>query len=155
VAGVRPTRWWVLLILAVVAAGAGYALTRTFYADVQSPPVYAPFWLLLLALALGYTAMVTRARLSGRRGTKPINAIVVARLAALAKACSPVGALAFGGYAGFLVHVAQTSSPQARTDTRTAALGLGCSLALAGAALLLERVCRVDRPPGQDPPRAN
>ncbi|MDQ1705999.1 MAG: hypothetical protein QOF18_2365 [Frankiaceae bacterium] len=151
----RPTRWWVLLILAVVAGGVSYALTRTFYVDVQSPPVYAPLWLLLLGLALAYTASVTRARLSGRPGTKPINPIVVARLAALAKACSPVGALAFGAYAGFFVYVVQTSSPPARTDTRTAALGLGCSLVLAGAALLLERVCRVNRPPGENLPPAN
>ena len=151
----RPTRSWVLLVLAVVAAGVSYALTREFYADVQSPPIYAPLWLLLLALALGYTAALTRARLSGRPGTKPINAIVVARLAALAKACSPVGALAVGAYAGFLLHVVQISGPQPRTDTRTAVLGLGSGLALAVAALVLERVCRVKRPPGDGPPPAN
>lgn len=152
----RPTRWWVLAILAVAAAGVGYALTRAFYADVPSPPTLAPFWLLLLAIALAYTAGLTRARLSGRPGTKPINAMVVARLAALAKACSPVGALALGAYAGFLVHVAQVSSAHARTDTRTAVLGLGCSLALVVAALALERVCRVKQPPpGDAGPRAN
>ncbi|HEU5034352.1 MAG TPA: DUF3180 domain-containing protein [Mycobacteriales bacterium] len=143
----KPTRLPVLLAVVVLAAGVAYAVTTTFYNDVQSPPVYAPLWLLLLALAEGYTAALTRARLSGRPGTRPIEPVVVARLAALAKATSPIGALAFGGYTGFLVHVATTSSEQAHHDTRTAALGMGCSLALTIAALLLERVCRVKRPP--------
>jgi 2-amino-4-hydroxy-6-hydroxymethyldihydropteridine diphosphokinase len=149
VVAVRPTRVVVLLAVAVLAGLVGYLLTRSYYADVPSPSAYAPLWLLLLALAEGYTATVTRARLSGRPGTKPVNPIVVARLAALAKATSPVGALAFGAYAGFLAHVAQGSSPQAHTDTRTAALGVGCSLGLAVAALALERVCRVKPPPDE------
>jgi hypothetical protein len=139
-------------VLALVAGGVAYVLTLNFYADVQSPPRLAPLWLLLLALAEAYTAAMTRGRLTGRRGTKPINPLVVARLAALAKATSPVGALAFGAYAGFLFHVARTSGPHARTDARTAALGLGCSLGLAAAALVLERVCRVKLPPGGDEP---
>jgi hypothetical protein len=60
-----------------------------------------------------------------------------------------VGALALGGYAGFLFYVAQTESAAAHRDTRTAALGMGCSLVLVVAALLLERVCRV-KPPTDD-----
>lgn len=146
----RPTRPWMLIALALVAGGVAYVLTVNFYADVQSPPRLAPLWLLLLALAEAYTAAMTRARLSGHPDTKPINPIVVARLAALAKATSPVGALASGAYTGFLIHVARTSGPHARTDTRTAALGLGCSLGLTAAALVLERVCRVKPPPDGD-----
>ena len=146
----RPTRIAVLVALALVAGGLGYVLTRAYYADVQSPPRYAPVWLLLLALAEGYTAMVTRSRLAGRHGTKPVNPIVVARFAVLAKATSPVGALGLGGYAGFLVHVARTSGPAADRDTRTAVLGVVCSLLLVLGALALERVCRV-KPP-TDPP---
>ena len=148
----RPTRITVLVVLAVAAAAVGYALTAAFYADVQSPPVYAPLWLLLLGLAEGYTASMTRGRLAGRPGTKPINAIVVSRLAVLAKATSPVGALAFGGYTGFLVYVARTDSAAADRDIRTAALGMACSLLLVIAALLLERVCRVKAPKDDDHP---
>jgi hypothetical protein len=147
----RPTRLWLLAALAVVAGGVAYWVTRSYYVDVQSPPRYAPLWLLLLALAEGYTASMTRARLTGRAGTRPPNPLVVARSAALAKASSPVGALAFGAYTGFLVHVVRINSAQATSDTRTAALGLGCSLGLVVAALLLERVCRVKSPPDDDP----
>ena len=109
-------------------------------------------WLLLLALAEGYTASLTRARLAGRPGTKPINALSVARLAALTKATSPVGALALGAWVGFLVHVARTDGPVARTDTRTAVFGVACSLALVVGALALEWVCRVKNPPEDDAP---
>lgn len=147
----RPTPGWALLLLIAVAGAISYILTRAFYADFASPPAYAPLWLLLLALAEGYTAQLTRSRLAGRQGTKPINPLVVARLAALAKASSPVGALATGAYAGFLAKVAMTAGPAAHDDTRTAIAGVVCGLALTAAALVLERVCRV-KPPADEPP---
>jgi Protein of unknown function (DUF3180) len=147
----RPTRAVVLVALVVVAGVVSYVLTRVFYADVQSPPTFAPLWLLLLALAEGYTAQLTHSRLAGRPGTKPINPIVVARLAALAKASSPVGALAAGAYAGFLGKVAMTAGEAAGRDTRTGVAGVVCGLALLVAALLLERVCRVKAPPDEPP----
>ena len=147
----RPTRLWVLVLLVAVAGSVAHILTRAFYADVPSPPTLAPVWLLLLALAEAYTAQLTRGRLAGRPGTKPINPIVVARLAALAKASSPVGALATGAYAGFLAKVAMTAGAAARDDTRTAIAGVVCSIALTLAGLLLERVCRV-KPPQDEPP---
>lgn len=148
----RPTRWWTLLLLAAAAAAIAYLLTAAFYARMASPPGYAPVSLLLLAVAEAYTAALTRARLAGRAGTRPINPLVAARLAALAKASSPVGALALGLYAGFLVHVARQAGPVAANDTRTAAIGTGAGVALVLAALALERVCRVKRPPDDEPP---
>jgi len=148
----RPTRPWLLLVFAAAAGGIAYALTANFYADVSSPPQFAPLWILLIALAEAYTASTTRARLVGRAGTRPINPIFVARLAALAKASSIVGALAFGAYAGFLGYVARLPTGVAHTDTRTAALGMGCSLGLVGAALLLERACRAPEPPDDAAP---
>lgn len=151
----KPTRPWVLLLLGAVAGVVAYILTQAFYADVPSPPTFAPVWLLLLALAEGYTAQLTRGRLAGRHGTKPINPLVVARLAALAKASSPVGALATGAYAGFLAKVAMTSGPDAHADTRTAIAGVVCGFALTAAALVLERVCRVKPPPDESPPNGN
>jgi hypothetical protein len=149
----RPTRVGWLVALAVVAGVVGYVLTRTYYAQMMSPPAYAPLWLLLLALAEAYTASSTHARLRGRHGTKPMPPLLVPRLAALAKASSVIGAVATGGYVGFVVYVAHIAGPQAHTDTRTGALGIGCSVALAVAALVLEVVCRVKRPPGDDEER--
>jgi hypothetical protein len=146
---VTPTRPWLLVVLAIAAGGVAYVLTAQFYADVPSPPTFAPLSLLLIALAEAYLASTTRARMTGRPGTRPIEPIFVAKLAALAKATSPVGALALGAYTGFLVHVARTTSNAANHDTKTAALGMGCSLGLVAAALLLERTCR-SRPPDDE-----
>lgn len=146
----RPTRPWVLAVLVLVAGGLAYVLTAQFYSDVPSPPRYAPLSILLVALAEAYTASMTRARMLGRPGTRPIDPIFVAKLAALAKASSPVGALALGAYTGFLIHVARMTSTVADADTRTAALGMGCSLGLVIAALVLERVCRARRPPDDE-----
>jgi hypothetical protein len=147
---VRPTRPWVLVLLAATTCAVAYVLTAQFYADIPSPTAFAPLSLLLIALAEAYVASTTRARMTGRPGTRPIEPIFVAKLAALAKATSPVGALAFGAYTGFLIHVARTTSTAATADTKTAALGMGCSLGLAAAGLILERVCRAPRPPGDD-----
>jgi hypothetical protein len=144
---VKPTRIVVLLALAVIAGGLAYLLTRGYYANLESPPRYAPLWLMLLAVAEAYTALLTRARLAGRHSTRPPNPLVVARLAVLAKASSPVGALAVGAYTGFLIYVARENSEVAHDDTRTAILGIACSVALVAAALLLERICRVKAPP--------
>jgi hypothetical protein len=142
----KPTNPWVLVGLAVVAGGVAYVLTAHYYSDFPSPPRFAPLSILLIALAEAYLASTTRARMTGRQGTKPIDPIFVAKLAALAKASSPVGALALGAYTGFLVDVARMSGDAASNDTRTAALGMGCSLGLVLGALLLERVCRTKPP---------
>jgi Protein of unknown function (DUF3180) len=146
----RPTRWPLLVLVALVAGVVGYVVTRSSYADLPTPKVVALLWIALLAIAELYVALMTRARLAGRAGTKAINPLVVARFVALAKASSVVGALAAGAYGGFLVWVAQLSTPSASQDTRTAAFGVGFSLLLVAAALFLEHVCRVPKPHDDD-----
>lgn len=141
----RPTRWYFLVIIGVVAGGAAYLITRSSYNDLPSPTLYAQISLVVLAIAEGYTAAMTRARLEGRPGTRPIEPIVVARLVALAKASSIVGALAAGAYAGFLGWVAQIDSPTAHNDVRTAVVGVAAGVALVIAALALEWVGRVPK----------
>ena len=147
----RPTRVPLLVVLVVISGVASYLFTRHFYADVSSPPRYAPLTLLLLALAELYIAGSTRARLAGRQGTRAINPLVVARLAALAKATSPVGSIAMGAYAGFLGYVAGLDGPAANRDVTTGAAGVVTAAALLIAGLVLERVCRVKPPKDSDP----
>lgn len=147
----RPTRWPVLVLVAAVAGGLVYLVMRAYYAETASPSRYASVWLALLAIAEAYFALVTRARLARRPGTRPVNPLVVARFAALAKASSIVGALAAGGYAGFLGWVVPLDSPDAHRDTTTASIGIACGLVLLIAALFLERVCRVPKPPEDHP----
>lgn len=141
----RPTRWYVLIVLGCVAGGAAYVITRSHYNDLPSPTLYAQISLFVLAIAEAYTAAMTKARLERRPGTRPIDPIVVARLVALAKASSIVGALAGGAYAGFLGWVAQIDSPTAHSDVRTAVVGIVGGLGLVAAALVLEWVGRVPK----------
>lgn len=146
----KPTRPAVLVALAVLAAAGSYLLVSNFYADLPSLPLYGPVFLVVLAAAEGYTASTTAARLAGRPHTQPIHPITVARIAALAKSTSPVAAVFAGGYAGFLGYVAQLDGPHAAADLRACVAGLVASLVLAGAALWMEHVCRVKRPPAED-----
>jgi Protein of unknown function (DUF3180) len=146
----RPTHWALLLSLAVVSGVVAYLITKTSYSGLPHPRLIALLWIAFLAIAECYLAVLTRARLAGRSGTKPINPLAVARYVALAKASSLVGAVLVGGYAGYLTWTARQSFPEASTNTRTAAFGVGFSLLLVAAALFLERVCRVPEPPGDD-----
>ena len=146
----RPTRWYVLVLVGVGAGAVGYLITRASYADLPSPTLYAQISLFVLAIAEAYTAAITKARLEGRPGTRPIDPIVVARFVALAKASSIVGSLAVGGYAGFLGWVGQLGSATAHSDIRTAAVGIVAGLALVAAALYLEWIGRVRESPEVD-----
>jgi uncharacterized membrane protein YbhN (UPF0104 family) len=149
----RPTRWSVLVVAAVVAGGVSYAITRSAYDSLPSPSLFALLWIAVLAIAETYLAAVTRARLAGRPGTRALDPLVVARLVALAKASSIVGALAAGGYAGFLAWVVRLQSAAATRDTRTAIIGVGLAAVLVAAALFLEHVCRVPKRDDDDWPR--
>lgn len=141
----RPTRWSLLVVAALVAGGVAYVVTRAAYDSLPAPTNLLLLWIALLAIAEFYLALSTRARLAGRAGTRPVDPLVVARFVALAKASSIVGSLAVGGYAGFLLWVARLDSAAAHRDTRTAAFGVALSALLVAAALLLEYVCRVPK----------
>jgi hypothetical protein len=147
----KPTKWWVLTVVALVVGVVAYLVTKSNYASLPSPHVYSALYFLILAVAEGYIAFFTRARLSGQAGTRPINPLVVARCAALAKASSLVGAVFAGLYAGFLGWVAQVNSPTATSDLKAAIAWIVTSAGVVGAALFLETVCRV---PKDDEPEA-
>ena len=137
------------LFVAALAAGAVVLLwAANTYPLV--PAWYTPITLLILALVLGYTALTTKARIERKPGTKPVEPLVFARFAALAKAGSVGGALLTGAYAGLLVYtVAQREMlTQAAADLPRAAFGFVACLLLVAAGLWLERSCRV--PPGDD-----
>jgi hypothetical protein len=81
---------------------------------------------------------------------RPVEPMLVARLAVLAQASAYVGGVCGGLWAGVLAHVGPLSAraQAARSDAVAAVLGLVCAAALVAAALWLESVCRV--PPGSD-----
>ena len=150
----RPTRVRNLLLLAVVAGLLSYAFVRARYSSLPPLPVTAALSTFLLAAAEAYLAPSIRNRLAGKPRTKPILPIVVARSAALAKASSVLGALLFGAWGGALAYVAPRDLDAARHDTPRAIVGALTALGLVASALWLESVCRVKRPPRDEPPPA-
>ena len=142
----------VLVACCVVAGAAAYLIVRAVYASLPPLPPLAPASLGLIALVEGVLAVGTRNRLLGRHGTRPVEPMLVARYAALAKASSLVGALAFGAYAGLLGYVLPLrDAPQPRADAIVAGFGAAAGLAVVIAAYALESVCRVKRPPDGPP----
>jgi cobalamin synthase len=151
-------------VLAVGLAVAAFLLVRAYYGDL--PPLHWWLGLPLAVLAVAETlgARTLKARLEAERearaGTRPASAapalspvrpvepLLVARIAVLAQASAWVGAGFAGVWAGVLAYVASSMGrlEAATGDTVTSALGLVFSIGLVAAALWLESVCRV--PPG-------
>ncbi len=79
---------------------------------------------------------------------KPIEPMLVARYAVLARASSLAGAIAAGAWTGLLVVLlARRSVDAVDVDRRVSIAGLIAALLLVGAALWLEWVCRAPPPP--------
>jgi hypothetical protein len=147
---VTPTRPRLLVVLAVIGAVAGWALTRLVdaYAGRSLPvPWTAPVVMALLALALVLWARGTRARLGRRPGTKPMEPLLAARTAALAMAGSRTGSVVAGFYVGVAIALSGSwDVPYVRELVLLALATVATSGAVVAASLWLERVCRI--PPG-------
>jgi Protein of unknown function (DUF3180) len=153
---VKPTRLPVLLAIAATAAVLAFGVTRVWdhYGTLPGVPLSAPLTLLALAVAVLATALALRNRFrqvrERRPGARPLDPLVAARAAVLAKASSVVGAVFGGLYGGYAVHLLADLDVEPRRQ-RLLFCGL-CVLAaalLVTAALFLERVCRVP-PPSAD-----
>jgi hypothetical protein len=163
----KPLRRADLAVLALGLAVATWLVVRVVYG--QLPPLHwwlpAPLGVLAVAEALGTRTL--RARLAAERKARaaaarndqprqpvamvrPVEPMLVARLAVLAQASAYVAGVCGGLWAGVLAHVGPLSAraQAARSDAVAAVLGLVCAAALVAAALWLESVCRV--PPGSD-----
>jgi Protein of unknown function (DUF3180) len=164
----NPVRRRDLVVLALGFAVASWLLVRTWYGELPPLEWWLPVPLAVLALAEALGARTLRARLAALRearagrnrvgatprpeSVRPVEPMLVARLAVLAQASAYVGAVLTGVWAGVLAHVAPAVRrlQAAGGDTVAAALGIACSIALVAAALWLESVCRV--PPEEDGP---
>jgi hypothetical protein len=158
---VTPVRRRDLAVLALGLAVATWLLVRSWYG--QLPPLDwwlpAPLGVLAVAEALGARTLGARlaalrdARAGKRPAAKtpstapvrPVEPMLVARLAVLAQASAYVGAVLLGVWAGVLAHVGPAVGrlQAAGGDTLTAVIGVVCSAALIAAALWLESVCRI------------
>ncbi|MGH8879012.1 MAG: DUF3180 domain-containing protein [Stackebrandtia sp.] len=141
------------LLVAALAAG---ALMLVLASRGDYPPIprwYTPVTLLLLSFILAYTAYTTRARIEHKAGAKPVEPLLFARFAALAKASSIGGAIIAGAYAGVVVYLfAHRELVAAGQDLPVAAFGFVSCLVLVAAALWLERACRIPEDPDDEDP---
>jgi Protein of unknown function (DUF3180) len=151
---VKPTRLPVLALTLVVAAVITWAVVSLLYTSLPLLPWTMLPSLLLLALGELYTATVTRARIQRRPGTKPIDPLVAARLAALAKASAHGAAALAGIFAGMAVYlVSSLDKPTPRRDFFVSGGTALAAVALVVAALVLEHACRVPKGPEDEDDR--
>jgi hypothetical protein len=144
-----PTRPSTLIGGFAVAVVVAWVLIGRFYGDIPRLPALPIATFLLLALAEGVAARATRSRIERRPGTAPVEPLLVARLAALAKASSLGGALFGGLYTGVFLYVLQERNRLAAAagDLPVAGGGVLACAALVAAALWLERSCRIPEDP--------
>jgi hypothetical protein len=157
-----PVRRRELLALAVAVAFAAWLVVRSAYGSLPPFHWWLPVPLGVLAVAEAMGARTLRARLSAQRegrpgpgrspatAARPVEPMLVARLAVLAQASAWVGAVCAGLWAGVLLHTAPAVGRlgAAAGDTVSAVIGVVLAVGLVAAALRLESACRV--PPGED-----
>jgi hypothetical protein len=149
----RPTRLSTLIALFLGAAAVSWGALRVAEsrgAVLPPLPWAAPFAIAVVGAAVVVSAVSLRRRLRGAPGTRPPNALGVARLAALGKAGSHAGAVVAGGYAGYAVLLVPTLDVVARRERAVVAVGAVLAAALlVVAGVALERACRL-RPPSDE-----
>ena len=153
----RPTSLSALVVAGLSAAAVGWLLLSSFYSQMPRLPWLPIIVLAALAVAEAFLAQNTSARIQHKPGAGRVDPLAVARYAVLAKASSLAGALFAGFSAGLLAWLALEPTKAARDDVPAAIGGVVAAVALAGAALWLERSCRVPEEPdqkgGDDPGR--
>ena len=142
----RLTRVRDLILIGLADAGLGWFLTNSFYASLPAIPLLVGLPLLVLAaleLALGkhIRSRIDNTKIGG--GLRETDPILVARSAMLAKASALVGVLTAGLWAGMLIYLLPKASrlSAAVDDLPGVIIGLAAGVALAAAAVWLERGC--------------
>lgn len=147
----KPTRYAPLVGLLVVVALVTLLLTRQFYTELPLLPWTAIPTVLLLALGEFVAGWHTKARIARVPGSRPVEPLAVARLAALAKASAYAGVVlagAFGGFALYTVRFLANETP--RREFFIATGTFLASVLLVVAALCLEYACRVPKRPDEE-----
>jgi hypothetical protein len=143
----RPTSLRLLFVTALVGFGVGFLGARFWDLQTGAPPAVpwaAPLTLLLLAVAFALAAWILKPRIQRRPGHRPLDPFTAARTAVLALAGSRTGAAVTGvylGYVGFLL--LDLANDYRRRMVLIAAIAALAGVALAAAALWLERICRI------------
>jgi len=144
----RPSRPAFLAALVVLAAVITWAVLEAAYVSLPPLPWTAVPTLLLLALGEAFTGWHVLRRIRRKPGTQPMEPMVVARLAALAKASAHAAAVLAGVFGGFALGVSDLlDKTTPRHDFFVSGGTALAALVLVGAAFFLEYACRVPKGP--------
>jgi hypothetical protein len=153
----RPTNAATLVVAALATAALSWMMISRYYGSIPNLNWLPGLTLAGLAVVEGIAARNTKARIDRKPGTMPVNPLLVARFVVLAKASSLLGAIFAGAYGGIAAWALAERGhlTVAQQNLVPSIAGLVGALALAAAALWLERSCRVPKPPdepgGQEP----
>lgn len=146
-----------LFLVAGVLSWAGARLWDTL-GTLPGVPAAAPVVLALIAVVLLATALSLRSRLKAQRRREPgadgVDPMMAARAVLFGQASALVAALVAGVYGGTAVYLMlEGSDAPARGDqTLYAGFSVLAGLGVIGAAILLERVCRLPEDDDEGPP---
>jgi hypothetical protein len=156
---VKPLRPTLLALIAVVSGAFSWAGAKLWdsLGTLPGVPAAAPVVLAVVAVVLLATAVSLRARLRAQRERVPdakgVDPISAARAVVLGQASALVAALAVGIYGGTGVFLlGQLAIPARKSEAVTAAFTVLAALAVIGAALWLQHICRL--PEDHDDPVA-
>jgi hypothetical protein len=148
---VRATRPAVLATLVTGIALITWAVLRFTYVTLPPLPWTAVPTLLLLALGEAFTGLNVRARIRHEPDTRPVEPLVVARMAALAKASAHAAAVLAGVFGGFLLYLsASLDKTTPRRDFFVSGGTFLAAIVLVAAALFFEYACRVPKGPDDE-----
>lgn len=144
----QPTKLWSLVVIGAACTVLAWFAVRATFVNLPPLPWTAVPALGLLAGAELLLGRNLRARLAGRGGAKPVQPIVVPRIVALAKASSTAAAVFCGLAIGMVIYsIGSLDKPVPAHDALAAGSTAAAAIALAVAALYLERSCRAPEPP--------
>jgi hypothetical protein len=112
-------------------------------------PWLPPLTLIGLAVFEAFEALATKNRIDRKKGAAPLQPLLVARYAVLAKASALAGALFGGVYIGLTSWLLSQRGVLAKVSDNLpqALFGVLGSILFVAAALWLERSCRIPPPP--------
>ena len=151
----EPTRPATLAVAALAATALSWIVTSNFWNNMPTLPWLPPLTLIGLAIFEAFEALATKNRIDRKRGAAPVQPLLVARYAVLAKASALAGSLFGGLYLGMTTWLLSQRGVLAKVsnDLPQAILGVVGSALLVAAALWLERACRIPPPPPDEQKR--